>query len=93
MEQIIKKNHFYANRVFVSSSPYDVILDFQINVPKITDHEQKPEMEIADSSTIILSHSHFKAFVKVLNKQLENMEETMGEIKVFDPLNKNVNSK
>jgi hypothetical protein len=93
METSSKKPHFYANRVFISSSPYDVILDFQVNIPKMVMSGEKPELEMVDSNTVIMSHAHFKSFVNVLNEQLKIIEESIGEIKILEPPSKDVKTK
>lgn len=78
-----QKNQFihYTNRVTMTSSPFDVFLDFKFIVPDITEGGKTETIEY-ESVKIAMSPQHLKAFLEIANSQLQNYEKQFGEIKI-----------
>ncbi|MEW6194452.1 MAG: DUF3467 domain-containing protein [Bacteroidota bacterium] len=70
----------YSNRTTITSSPFDFIMDFKLIVPKTGPDGGKPEIEEFKSVVVAMSPQHFKSFLNIAQKQLQNYEEQFGEI-------------
>ncbi len=65
----------YANVVKVSTGPFDVVMDFGLNLPgDPQDTEFKPVARVA------MSLSHAKTMIPVLSKLIADYEKQWGEI-------------
>ncbi len=62
----------YANVSYLSISNWDVRLVFC---------ERLPSGETVPRTAIVMPHSQAKAFSRMLSKQIEKLEEVMGEIR------------
>jgi hypothetical protein len=65
------RDYTYVNTTFISSSNWDVRMAFC---------ERVPSGEIVPRVSIVMPHSQAKAFSKVLSRQIERLEESIGEI-------------
>ncbi len=73
------KKH-YINSTSLSFSVWDAVITFGLVV-----HDESGELDgIEEQFDVTMSHSHFKAFTKVLSYNLAAIEEKYGEIQILD---------
>ncbi len=80
MEKDNQKLIIYTNSANVLTSPFDVVLELNVNLPSIDDKGNVSSVESINKAHIIMSPQHFKSLVSAMVQQLKKHEEKFGEI-------------
>lgn len=80
MERDNQKLIIYTNSANVLTSPFDVVIELNVNLPHVDEKGSVMSVEQLNKAHIIMSPQHFKAFVSAMDQQLKKHEEKFGEI-------------
>ena len=69
-----EEHDFYANAVNVSSTIYDVTLNFRTQSPVFLDQGQQPVIEASAVFNVRMSPQHAKALTALLAKHIKDYE-------------------